>query len=66
MTGGGQKSAWALDVRGRRRGKMDGQTSLNRFQAHRKWEISAHEYWCVSLQHAVCELPFRHGCKADT
>ncbi len=34
------ESAWALDAGGRR-GKMDGQMSLDRFQARCKWEMSA-------------------------
>jgi hypothetical protein len=36
------ENARALDA-GRRFGKMDGQTSLDRFQAHCKWEISVEE-----------------------
>ena len=41
MAAGHRKSAWALDAGGGHLGKMDGQTSLDRFQAYCKWEISA-------------------------
>ena len=36
-----RKPAWALDMGGRY-GKMDGRTSLDRLQAHYKWEMSVY------------------------
>lgn len=44
-TEGGKKSALALDAGGGCLGKMDGQTSLDRFHDHQNLEVSAGQDW---------------------